>query len=113
MTDHRETPKHNHSPIPMRHAADHFDDITALGDFYINEEGTRFFAAIPSSRPFLQKEKVQPYWTYISLPIGTKKPAEGPSWQWDGNREKPTLSPSIHAYSHWHGWIRNGEMVEA
>ena len=41
-----------------------------------------------------------------------------PSWEWDGNREKPTLSPSINILQldeagkrtgeHWHGWLRDG-----
>jgi len=34
-------------------------------------------------------------------------------WDWDGNRETPTLSPSINCESHcgWHGYIRNGRCV--
>lgn len=110
MTKYPETPKHNHAPIKMRAVKDGFDDIQQLGDFCINAEGTRIQMAIPSTRPFLQKEKG---WTYIDLPIGREKPVPGPSWQWDGNREKPTLAPSVWAHGHWHGWIRNGEMVEA
>jgi hypothetical protein len=31
-----------------------------------------------------------------------------PSWTWDGNRQKPTLHPSVHWVGHWHGWLRNG-----
>jgi len=44
------------------------------------------------------------------------------SWEWDGNVEKPTLSPSVHALPAepkgdypgrigWHGWLRNGRWV--
>lgn len=36
------------------------------------------------------------------------KPHESPSWNWDGNRERPTLTPSVHRVGHWHGWLRNG-----
>lgn len=36
---------------------------------------------------------------------------EGAKWNWDGNIEKPTLSPSIWRKGHWHGWLRNGEFV--
>lgn len=89
----------------MRLASDYFDDVNARGDFYINPEGTRFCAAIPSP--------MGRGWAYIQIPIGREKPAQSPSWQWDGNRERPTLSPSIHTHGHWHGWVRNGEMVEA
>ena len=47
----------------------------------------------------------------------------GAGWTWDGNREAPTLSPSIHCLAEkdgqklagcgWHGWLRNGEFVLA
>ena len=36
----------------------------------------------------------------------------GPSWEWDGELEHPTLSPSIHNTGmpcQWHGWLRRGE----
>lgn len=36
------------------------------------------------------------------------RPHESPSWEWDGNHEKPTLSPSVHHVGHWHGYLRNG-----
>jgi hypothetical protein len=45
----------------------------------------------------------------------TKHGHTGPSWQWDGNREKPTLSPSIFVGMRstppgWHGFVRAGVM---
>ena len=44
---------------------------------------------------------------------------DGASWDWDGNIEKPTLTPSVHALPiepyddypsrvGWHGFLRNG-----
>ncbi|MFA5897919.1 MAG: DUF6527 family protein [Hyphomicrobium sp.] len=36
------------------------------------------------------------------------RPHSSPSWEWDGNREAPTLSPSVHHVGHWHGYLRNG-----
>lgn len=33
------------------------------------------------------------------------------TWQWDGNRGKPTLTPSVWRRGHWHGWFRAGRMV--
>lgn len=43
--------------------------------------------------------------THGFLPI---RPAQSPSWEFDGNRESPTLSPSVHHVGHWHGWLKNG-----
>lgn len=41
------------------------------------------------------------------------RPHPSPSWEWDGNKETPTLSPSVHdipagGKTHWHGYLRNG-----
>lgn len=55
------------------------------------------------------------------LPIGlNEKPPQGvdpggvkATWQWDGNREAPTLSPSIHHIGHWHGYLRAGFWTQA
>ena len=57
------------------------------------------------------------------LPIrNTNKPREiiGTCWEWDGNRETPTLTPSILHWGGgknqpptWHGFLRNGELIKA
>jgi hypothetical protein len=44
-----------------------------------------------------------------SLTVGNGfKPADPPSWQWNGSRDKPTLSPSVHHVGHWHGYLTDG-----
>lgn len=35
------------------------------------------------------------------------------AWQWDGSRERPTLSPSVNHVGHWHGWLRAGKWEQA
>lgn len=34
----------------------------------------------------------------------------GPSWDWNGNREAPTLRPSVLQVGgcEWHGWLTDG-----
>jgi hypothetical protein len=32
-------------------------------------------------------------------------------WDWDGDRENPTFSPSINCKACWHGYIRKGRCV--
>jgi hypothetical protein len=34
-------------------------------------------------------------------------------WYWNGNREAPTLQPSVNCKGCWHGYIRNGQCVTA
>lgn len=36
------------------------------------------------------------------------KPADSPSWNWNGSIEKPTLHPSVHHVGHWPGWLTDG-----
>ena len=31
-------------------------------------------------------------------------------WGWDGNEDKPTLTPSILLPGQWHGWLRAGRL---
>lgn len=35
---------------------------------------------------------------------------EHPSWEWNGDSTKPTLTPSVHRVGHWHGFFRSGRM---
>ncbi len=37
--------------------------------------------------------------------------SQHPAWEWDGNEEQPTLKPSVHLPSRWHGWVRKGRMI--
>ena len=45
------------------------------------------------------------------LLIRGKIDSRRPSWDWDGNRERPTFSPSINHESCWHGFLRAGRCV--
>ena len=36
------------------------------------------------------------------------RPGPSPSWEWNGHREKPTLTPSVHHVGHWHGYLTDG-----
>lgn len=54
--------------------------------------------------------------SFACLPINVPAPVmqagiRGASWGFDGNLEKPTLTPSVHHVGHWHGWVRAGRMV--
>lgn len=50
------------------------------------------------------------------LPIATHEMEGKPHWQWNGNREKPTLTPSIMVHAsfyqpEWHGFLTDGELI--
>jgi hypothetical protein len=59
-----------------------------------------------------------------SIPIAPQKTGKGHTWQWDGNRDLPTFTPSINCLKHnpknpsekyagcgWHGHFTKGEIV--
>ncbi|ANT39902.1 hypothetical protein BI026_gp31 [Rhodovulum phage vB_RhkS_P1] len=48
------------------------------------------------------------------ITIGDRfKPAEAPSWYWNGSLTEVTLHPSVNCEGHWHGWLRGGQWVLA
>lgn len=51
--------------------------------------------------------------SYARIPVNA--PESAASWDWDGNEDAPTLSPSIwhDKPSGWHGFIRAGQLVSA
>lgn len=53
----------------------------------------------------------------IAGKTGVKRDPQGKNggaaqWDWNGNREAPTFSPSINCGNCWHGYIENGRCVD-
>jgi len=47
------------------------------------------------------------------LPLEKGKVHDRPCWNWDGDKQNPSMTPSILAYgpdgkAFWHGYLRNG-----
>lgn len=36
-----------------------------------------------------------------------------PYWEWNGDEVRPTLTPSLDVQGCWHGFVVNGQLVEA
>lgn len=73
-------------------------DKDTPGAFLINEKGTFILCVCPCGCGNL-----------MNLPI-TLPPKQERAWEWDGNRESPTLAPSIRDLAHckFHGHLRSG-----
>ena len=52
----------------------------------------------------------RPGWCESAWPILPARLQNGSGWEWDGNVERPTLRPSLHAVGVWHGWMREGQL---
>ncbi len=80
-------------PVPK----DEFYDSPDIGDFSFETNGRILL-------------RYGPEWTdYTNLEIG------GKGWVWDGNKEAPTLTPSIKCTHHdgriFHGYLTAGELI--
>jgi hypothetical protein len=65
------------------------------------------------------KQGAQTAFIYLCLPgeknltaveVTRGAPGGNRVWGWDGNEDKPTLTPSIHAVGSWHGYLRAGRL---
>lgn len=48
------------------------------------------------------------HWGACSVYLEGEDKPETPSWKWNGDIDRPTLLPSIHATGHWHGYLTDG-----
>jgi hypothetical protein len=68
------------------------------GDFCFDHDFTHIYVWLPGvSGP-------------DAIQIQRGKPGGHRVWGWDGNEDKPTLTPSINATGQWHGWMRAGRL---
>ena len=83
-----------------------------VGDWAFTEGETHIFLVLPLGG-------ATPAENMAGLPITGRctHPGAGTkfaTWDWDGNREAPTLSPSIlDVRTGWHGFFREGKIVPA
>lgn len=84
-----------------------------VGHFYWTvdpTDGQRFL--------WMKLPRLDSRWDGSPCIIPVRPTQDSPSWGWDGNLERPTLTPSVfhdpnspQSPHHWHGWITNGQMV--
>lgn len=102
----RRTPRYHHEPIPMVLRA-RPSEFKSAGDYCIRAvDGDKkvFVIAIPTN----QEGKWFPCeWTI------NHRNESGAQWSWNQNEHKPTLTPSLHWVGVWHGWVKDGMLIEA
>lgn len=83
-------------------------DIKKTGDFawkHVTPTARILVIAIPCNR---NPDK----WVYSRWHCNHKSP-NGSQWTWNQDEHKPTLKPSLHAVGVWHGFVRDGMLIEA
>lgn len=53
---------------------------------------------------------IEPVPDAIKERIKHGNPPKAHTWTWDGNEQKPTLSPSVWLKGRWHGYFEQGRM---
>lgn len=79
--------------IPTRYKTD--CNLEAVGDYYFTTAGNLVIWLPATANMCL-----------INL---TKD--EKPKWKMTGTKECPTLEPSLHVVGHWHGFLKNGQLI--
>ena len=105
------TKRIGHEPIEMRRMLD-IDDFEEAGDFcWVTAlHGISLWLAIPVPQSH-NPDKCR-NWCLSEWKVTEDCKAPG-RWAWNGDLLKPTLTPSLHAINIWHGWVRDGMLVEA
>lgn len=109
-----QTPKLGHAPITLRRR-DSEENLERRGDFCWlgGEDGKRTLViAMPCDPRWRDNTKGGEPYSMCRWSIGYKNHS-GAQWSWDGDEDKPTLSPSLHWVGVWHGYVENGVMREA
>ena len=90
------------------------NDNGFVGDWCFVEQPNRqiFFLRYPVSDKYV--DALKEWWPYeeergevVSIPISG---SSGLVWNWNGDKEFPTISPSINVVGRWHGFFRNGKI---
>lgn len=94
-------------PIRLRPSAAACREV---GDAFHDAEAGGWWLVVPA-------DVSATFWPY------REKLPNGAIWRWDGDEERPTLSPSLHLKiggtaevplrTLWHGWLRAGVLVPA
>lgn len=66
------------------------------GDFTFDDDFSHFYVWLPGQE------------SPDCIRIQRGGPGGNRVWGWDGNAERPTIEPSIHAEGRWHGFVRAG-----
>ena len=73
-------------------------EVSGLGAFYFSRNKMNLWAVLPD-------RDGTPFWHRFNIGNQDVRPC----WNWDGNEQSPTLTPSIHWPGEWHGYLTNGQ----
>ena len=92
----------------LRNDVDDLFENGEVGDWCFANGDTVLWLVVPDP-----KNLVSPGKNHVHLHVTPSE--KTPCWEFDGNKEAPTLSPSIRVGSRdderWHGYLRGGKLI--
>ena len=87
------------------------EDNGKVGDwsFLENKDELHMFLRYPRVEQEIYGDEARGEIVHLPIKLG-ESVATPVFWGWDGNKESPTISPSINVIGQWHGWFRNGKL---
>lgn len=101
----------NSVPIKWDDRVSHFDGVTRIGDFNYADAG---LGLVPGSAKWGTDQNGKIASLSFICPCGCRAVCAVPvypgGWVWNGDLEKPTLTPSIQILNpcRWHGYLKAG-----
>ncbi len=89
----------------LRQTLNDLEENGQVGDWAFGHDDSCIYIRIPDG--INERGSTTP-WKLSPVPLPNEN-----DWQWDGNRETPTLTPSLNWVGVWHGWMRAGKLVLA
>ena len=116
----RKTPVYNHRPIELKRLnvrsfmwTDEGANNVRPGDFYwiVDEDSDTYdiVIALPCTHSYYNYKFS---WIYSRWPVNAPGENHKRRWDWDGEKDKPTLTPSLHMLEYWHGFLIKGRLIE-
>ena len=86
----------------------HHSELTNPGDWSYTSNSSNETAGMCILCPGCGAE------SYLQFANTSSTVDSGSKWNWDGNRELPTLTPSVHSTGccGWHGFLKQGKWVQ-
>jgi len=92
------------SEVPARRV-ESFDDLANPGDFMFTHNNAGEIVGMIEMCPCGCRALGS-----IAFKHAWRDPGERPVWEWNGSKDKPTLTPSVQRTEgcKWHGWLKGG-----
>lgn len=97
----------------LKNSIDELRDTGNAGDWcFINDDKT-IVIRLPAKSWAVNNEEYLKRGLCCELPLRDEPDPNTNDWQWNKNKEAPTLTPSINWIGVWHGYLTDGKLTSS